>query len=87
VLQQTWYTAPGRHLPTPNHLQRQFKLDGTNPFWFTDTTYVRSHTGSPYLAVLIDSRSPLRVGWSVGTESVRRTQTAWRLASWYGRRF
>ncbi|AKZ27935.1 transposase [Ralstonia solanacearum] len=50
----------------PNHLQRQFTVNGPNPSWVTDITYIRTHEGWLYLSVLIDLWSRMVVGWSMG---------------------
>ena len=50
----------------PNHLQRQFTADAPNQSWVTDITYIRTHEGWLYLAVVIDLWSRLVVGWSMG---------------------
>lgn len=50
----------------PNHLQRQFTVDGPNQSWVTDITYIRTHEGWLYLTVVIDLWSRLVVGWSMG---------------------
>ena len=50
----------------PNHLQRGFTVDGPNESWVTDITYIRTHEGWLYLAVVIDLWSRMVVGWSMG---------------------
>jgi putative transposase len=50
----------------PNHLQREFIVDGPNESWVTDSTYIRTHEGWLYLAVVIDLWSRMVVGWSMG---------------------
>jgi len=39
---------------TPNHLQREFTVEAPNKVWVTDITYIRTHEGWLYLAVVID---------------------------------
>ena len=51
----------------PNHLQRQFKVDEPNQSWVTDITYIRTHEGWLYLAVVVDLFSRQVVGWSMGS--------------------
>ena len=46
--------------------RRDFKADGPNRAWFADITYVRTHQGWLYLAVVMDAWSRRVVGWSVG---------------------
>ncbi|MDO3544919.1 IS3 family transposase, partial [Ralstonia pseudosolanacearum] len=50
----------------PNHLQRQFTVNGPNQSWVTDITYIRTHEGWLYLSVVIDLWSRMVVGWSMG---------------------
>jgi putative transposase len=50
----------------PNHLQRQFTVDAPNQSWVTDITYIRTHEGWLYLAVVLDLFSRQVVGWSMG---------------------
>lgn len=51
----------------PTHLQRQFKVDEPNQSWVTDITYIRTHEGWLYLAVVVDLFSRQVVGWSMGS--------------------
>ncbi len=57
---QTGYgRRPGVHaekpaLIAPNHLQHQFKVAQPNQAWVTDLTYIRTHEGWLYLAVVVD---------------------------------
>ena len=51
----------------PNHLQRQFKAAQPNQSWVTDITYIRTHEGWLYLAVVVDLFSRQVVGWSMGS--------------------
>ena len=50
----------------PNHLDRQFEVAAPNTHWVTDITYIRTHEGWLYLAVVIDLFSRQVVGWSMG---------------------
>ena len=43
-------------------LDRQFELDGPDKVWVTDTTYIKTHEGWPYLSVVIDLFSRRVVG-------------------------
>jgi putative transposase len=52
-------------LVSPNQLQRQFTYDAPDQARVTDITYVRTHEGWLYLAVVIDLHSRLVVGWSM----------------------
>ena len=51
----------------PNHLQRQFKVAQCNPSWVTDITYIRTHEGWLYLAVVVTLFARQVVGWSMGS--------------------
>jgi len=50
---------------TPNHLQREFDVDTPNETWVTDITYIRTHEGWLYLAVVLDLFSRRVIGWSM----------------------
>ena len=49
----------------PNHLQRQFTPVAPNQSWVTDITYIRTHEGWLYLAVVLDLYSRQVIGWSM----------------------
>lgn len=49
-------------------VKRDFSADGPNRAWFADITYVRTHQGWLYLAVVMDIWSRMVVGWSMGPE-------------------
>ena len=49
----------------PNHLQRQFEVSEPNRAWVTDITYLRTHEGWLYLAVVLDLFSRQVIGWSL----------------------
>ncbi|EAM8425505.1 IS3 family transposase [Salmonella enterica] len=49
----------------PNRLQRQFNPDAPDKRWVTDITYVRTHEGWLYLAVVVDLFSRKIIGWSM----------------------
>ena len=60
---------PGRYGGKPavvasNTLDRQFEVDNPDKVWVIDITYIRTHEGWPYLAVVIDLFSRRVVGWS-----------------------
>ena len=48
-----------------NTLDRQFEVDASDRVWVTDITYIRTHEGWSYLAVVIDLFSRRGVGWSL----------------------
>ncbi|MGK0404229.1 MAG: putative transposase, partial [Alcanivorax borkumensis] len=50
---------------TPNILQRQFNPQAPNESWVTDITYIRTHEGWLYLAVVLDLFSRRVIGWSM----------------------
>ncbi|MCF6412911.1 IS3 family transposase [Collinsella tanakaei] len=49
----------------PDLVKRDFSADGPNRAWFADITYVRTHRGWLYLAVVMDIWSRMIVGWSM----------------------
>ena len=53
------------HVVTPNKLQRQFTTATPDETWVTDITYIRTHEGWLYLAVVIDLFSRRVIGWSM----------------------
>jgi len=61
---------PGRYCGKPavvadNTLDRQFEVATPDRIWVTDITYIRTHEGWSYLAVVIDLFSRRDVGWSM----------------------
>ncbi|MEN4834463.1 IS3 family transposase [Pantoea vagans] len=50
---------------SPNRLQRQFNPDTWEKRWVTDITYIRTHEGWLYLAVVADLFSRKIIGWSM----------------------
>nr|WP_244516279.1 IS3 family transposase [Acinetobacter kyonggiensis] len=67
---QRGYRKPRAHTGTPsivaaNTLNREFNPIHPNQLWVTDITYIRTHEGWLYLAVVIDLFSRLVVGWSM----------------------
>jgi len=49
----------------PNHVQQQFDVTEPNRVWVTDITYIRTHEGWLYLAVVLDLFSRQVIGWSM----------------------
>lgn len=47
-------------------VKRKFEAKGPNEAWFADITYVRTHQGWLYLAVVMDVWSRMVVGWAMG---------------------
>ncbi len=67
---QRGYRKPRAYAGAPvviaaNTLDRQFNPTHPNQLWVTDITYIRTHEGWLYLAVVIDLFSRLVVGWSM----------------------
>jgi len=61
---------PGRYGGKPavvadNTLDRQFEVNAPDRVWVTDITYIKTHEGWSYLAVVIDLFSRRVVGWSM----------------------
>jgi len=48
-----------------NTLNRRFEVDTPDQFWVTDITYIKTHEGFSYLAVVIDLYSRRVVGWAM----------------------
>ena len=48
-----------------NRLQQDFNVDAPDTVWVTDITYIRTHEGWLYLAVVIDLYSRKVIGWSM----------------------
>jgi putative transposase len=49
----------------PNQLEQRFDVEAPNQAWVTDITYVRTHEGWLYLAVVLDLFSRQVIGWSM----------------------
>ena len=49
----------------PNRLQQQFTVQQPDQAWVTDITYIRTHEGWLYLAVVVDLYSRRVIGWSM----------------------
>ena len=49
----------------PNQLEQQFDVEAPNQVWVTDITYIRTHEGWLYLAVVLDLFSRQVIGWSM----------------------
>ncbi len=55
----------------PNVLERNFQVDLPNTAWVTDVTYVFTHQGWLYLAVILDLFSRRVVGWAASSNNDR----------------
>jgi putative transposase len=68
---QTGYQRKPRHLAgkphmaVTNHVAQQFDVLAPNDTWVMDITYIRTHEGWLYLAVVLDLFSRQVVGWSM----------------------
>lgn len=59
------------HPIAPNLLARNFDVELPNAAWVTDVTYVSTHEGWLYLAVILDLFSRRVVGWSASANNDR----------------
>ena len=50
---------------SPNRLEQRFDVRAPNTHWVTDITYLRTHEGWLFLAVVIDLYSRQVVGWAM----------------------
>jgi len=57
--------AEPTHIPAPNLVARDFRAAAPNRLWLGDITYVATHEGWLYLAVLLDAYSRRVVGWAM----------------------
>ena len=57
--------AEPTHVPAPNLVARDFRASVPNRLWLGDITYVATHEGWLYLAVLLDAHSRRVVGWAM----------------------
>ena len=57
--------ADPAHTPAPNLVGRDFTAAGPDRLWLGDITYLRTHEGWLYLAVLLDAHSRRVVGWAM----------------------
>ena len=51
----------------PNILDRSFSPEAPNQSWVTDITYIKTHEGWLYLAIVLDLYSRAVVGWSMNS--------------------
>lgn len=59
------HRAGASHVVVANKLQRQFNPMRPDESWVTDITYIRTHEGWLYLAVVVDLFSRKVIGWSM----------------------
>jgi len=70
----------------PNLLNRKFNVSQPNRAWVTDITYIWTHEGWLYLAVVIDLYSRKVVGWSINERmTTNLVLSALRMAWWQRR--
>ncbi len=50
---------------TPNVLNREFEVSAPNQWWVSDITYIHTHEGFLFLAVVMDLYARKIVGWSM----------------------
>lgn len=60
-----WARKGEASIVTPNRLQRHFNPDSPNERWVTNITYIRTHEGWLYLAVVVDLFSRKDIDWSM----------------------
>jgi len=60
-----WARKGEASIVAPNRLQRQFNPDAPDERWVTDITYIRTHEGCLYRAVVVDLFSRKVIGWSM----------------------
>ena len=64
------HTTDSKHAMavSPNVLARQFDRPLPNQAWVCDITYIRTRSGWPYLAAVLDLHSRKIVGWAMAPE-------------------
>jgi putative transposase len=67
----------------PNLLERRFAVGTVNRVWVADLTYIFTHEGWLYLAVIVDLCSRLVVGWAMDRRMTTELAVkALRMAIW-----
>jgi len=61
------YYGGAVHPAAPNLLDRQFEVDAPNKWWVSDITYIHTHEGFLFLAVVMDLFARNIVGWSMSS--------------------
>ena len=61
------YYSGKPHPAAPNLLDRQFEVQKPNQWWVSDITYIHTHEGFLFLAVVMDLYARNIVGWSMGS--------------------
>jgi len=79
-------TDSGHDLPiSPNLLERQFSVAQPNKVWAGDITYIATHEGWLFLAVVIELFSRQVVGWSLREDMTRDIVIDAVQMAWYKR--
>ncbi|GAB5376050.1 MAG: hypothetical protein AcusKO_25120 [Acuticoccus sp.] len=73
-------------LAVDNTLDRRFDAEAPDKAWVTDITYIRTHEGFAYLAVVIDLFSRRVVGWSMQARQMTNVVLQALLAAVWRRR-
>ena len=55
------------HAVFPNRLDRAFEVDRPNQWWVSDITYIKTHEGFLFVAVVMDLYARNIVGWSMNS--------------------
>jgi putative transposase len=79
-------TVPGSQVAAPNHLRQRFTVAEPNRIWTTDITYISTHEGWLYLAVMLDLCSRRVVGWSMQERISEDLVTTALQAAWLQRK-
>ena len=61
------YYAGQLNAAVPNILERKFEVDPPNRWWVSDITYIHTHEGFLFLAVVMDLFARKIVGWSMAS--------------------
>ena len=61
------YCSGKPHPVAPNLLDRQFDVSAPNRWWVSDITYIHTHEGFLFLAVVMDLFARNIVGWSMAS--------------------
>lgn len=80
---KTTTNSKHNHPVSENLLKQKFSAKGPNQRWVSDITYVRTHEGWLYLAVILDLYSRAVVGWSMNKRmTTDLVQEALMMALW-----
>ena len=62
----------------PDRLQRRFDVERVHQVWTSDITYIWTGEGWLYLAVVLDLKTRVVVGWATGERCPARLPRGWR---------